>query len=139
MDIRITKKRRSLFLIAGGALLFLHSFSSCYYDNKQQLFGLSPCDTSAVSFSADINPILITNCFLCHSAANADLNGAGYVLEGYDNVLGVVSAGDPANSLLYGTVSWLPGFNQMPQTGSQLSPCDIGLIRNWILQGAQNN
>jgi hypothetical protein len=43
------------------------------------------------------------------------------------------------NGKLWGGVSWASGYKNMPNGGSQLSPCELGKIKKWINQGAPNN
>ncbi len=125
-----------------GLLIVSGFFSSCYYDSKEELFGnVATCDTVAVSYVDDILPILTSQCYLCHSTTAAPIVGGDNDMEGYDKLMGFVVAGDPENSLFYASVAWLTGAVPMPRpTGSsQLSDCELSLIRNWIIQGATNN
>ena len=128
--------------IALGLIMSSVFFSSCYYDSKEELFGnAAPCDTIAVSYVDDILPILTSQCYLCHSTTTAAIVGGDNDMEGYDKLMGFVVAGEPENSLFYASVAWLTGAVQMPRpTGSsQLSDCELSVIRNWIIQGATNN
>jgi hypothetical protein len=43
----------------------------------------------------------------------------------------------PNNKLL--SIKHLPGFSAMPQTGGQLSQCEITAIEKWIVNGHPNN
>jgi hypothetical protein len=135
--------RNRQILISVGILLFLIAglFSSCYYDSREELFGNTGCDTTAVSYADQILPIIENNCLLCHSVATAPIVGGDVTLEGYDNLMGYVVAGDPENSLFYASVAWLTGAVPMPRPegSSQLSDCELSLIRSWIISGATNN
>ncbi len=135
-QIRIIAAIVTTFFILSGF------FSSCYYDNQEELYGSEePCDTTLVTYTDDILPILTSQCYNCHSTANAELFGEDNDLEGYDNLMGYVVAGDPENSLFYASVAWLTGAVRMPRPegSDQISDCNLALIRNWILQGASNN
>ena len=57
--------------------IFSLFFISCYYDNEEALYPTlsSTCDTSNVTFSGIISPILANNCYSCHSDANAAFGG----------------------------------------------------------------
>jgi hypothetical protein len=88
------------------------------------------CDTSAVSYSKSVAPILLANCVGCH---NSVLAGAGYNLSGYAGVKEVVNFGR-----LLGTINYQPGFVGMPQ-GGRLTPCEIAIITKWVKAGAPNN
>lgn len=113
-------------------------FSSCYYDNEMALYGSTPCDTTTVVFSLDIVPIMESNCYICHSNANASNSGGSISLEGYSNIILNVVIGNADASSLYGSIAWLPGFNQMPKGQSQISDCDLSKVRKWINDGAVN-
>ena len=124
-------------LVAGGLSLFT---SGCYYDSKEELGLLNPpCDTTAVSYSADIIPILDAACIVCHSAATADIAGGGNNLEGYSALMNFVEPNDPNASIFYQSVAWISGTSFMPKGGSQLTSCELALVRNWIAQGALDN
>ncbi len=90
-----------------------------------------PCDTLAVSFSADIQPIISTHCLGCHSGSSPS---GGIALTNHQQV--TVQAN---NGKLLGAVSHTPGFSAMPQGQAKLDACKVALIRNWIAQGAVNN
>ncbi len=108
-----------------------------------------------VSFSVEIQPIFTTACAGCHSpGGNADSARIPSHLtdgEAYDLIVGVPSVqrsdlilvvpGDSAASLLYLKVSSIspPTGNRMPLFAPVLSDAEIGLIRDWINQGAENN
>ena len=69
----------------------------------------------------------------------------------YTNIVGVPSAevpllnrvepGDPDNSYLVHKLEGTAGIvgEQMPQGGPFLTPAEIGVIREWILNGAQDD
>lgn len=138
MDTQMINKKVILQLIAVG-LIIGSLLPSCYYDSKEELMGLNTCDTVDVTYGTTIVPILESQCYSCHNTANADILGGGTNLEGYDNLMGFVTASDPDNSLFYNTVAWVPGNSFMPKSGSQLGECNILKIRAWINAGAVNN
>lgn len=114
--------------------------TGCYYDSREELGLLdAPCDTAAVSYSTDIMPLLDAACMGCHSTAMATEKGGGNDMEGYTNLMNFVEINDPNASLLYQSVAWIGGASLMPKGGSQISSCELALIRNWIIQGAQDN
>lgn len=135
------RNRLFLTIVAAGMLISLNFFSSCYYDSREELFGTVACDTTAVSYTNDILPIIEGQCLVCHSTAAAPLVGGDNDLEGFDNLMGYVVAGDPENSLFYASVAWLEGTVPMPRPegSGKLSDCELALIRNWIIQGSTNN
>lgn len=89
------------------------------------------CDTSNVSFSMGIWPIIENKCQGCHTGAGPM---AGISLNNYDDVFAIASSG-----LLNGTINALPGYIAMPYNGAQLPQCQLDMIRIWIEDGAPNN
>ncbi len=94
--------------------------------------GLSACDSVAVSYSAEVQPILQGKCIGCHTTGNAS-NGF-VVLNNYQGVSAVASSGQ-----LVGSITHANGYNAMPQGGPKINACDIAKIRNWVNDGFQNN
>ena len=95
------------------------------------------CDSNitTVTFSAHINPLLQNHCTGCHSGSNPP---GGIDLTTYTNVKPLTTNG--LNSLLYGVVAHLPGFDPMPKGSANTIPvCEIVLLRKWIQAGALNN
>ena len=112
---------------------------SCSKDNKETLY---TCDSTNVSFTGSIKPILVNNCNTCHSAANAPNRGSNIVLETYTDIINsgyiddsTTIANGGEGGLLYMDVK----SGRMPQTGTKLSTCDIAKIKSWIFAGAKNN
>lgn len=113
-------------------LLLFAFMQSCYYDNKDILNpGGTVCDTTIVTYSASINPIMTAYCTGCHSGANAPL---GIRLEIYTGVKAQVT-----NGKLLGSITHAPGFSPMPKNGSKLNDCNIAKIKKWIAGGSPNN
>ena len=86
-----------------------------------------PCDTSNVTYSGSVFPIIQNYCLGCHISS-------GTLLTNYTQVKAKVT-----DSKLFCTVSWVGGCQPMPQGGVQLSQCNIRKIKIWIDAGAQNN
>ena len=102
--------------------------TGCYYDNEETLYGI--CDTSNVTFSKDIKPILDANCINCHSSGAINLTK-------YDEVKAKVS-----DSTLYKSISYsytgASSSKNMPSSG-KLDGCSISKVKAWIDAGAVNN
>jgi mono/diheme cytochrome c family protein len=116
-------------------ILFL--FSACYYENEESVYGKpdGSCDSTNVTYSKSVQPIIQTWCLGCHSDAQvAGGSGGGNHLEGYSN-LRVYAL----NGRLLGAVEHRPGYSPMPKYGNKLSDCDIAIIKNWVVKGAFNN
>jgi len=136
---KMTTKSKYLLFIAAGLLFAGSFFSSCYYDNNEELYGTIICDTVDMSYTADILPILENSCLTCHSATSAGVLGGGNNLEGFDNLSNYIVPGDALNSTFYASVEWISGTSFMPVGGEKLSSCDIAKIKSWINMGATNN
>jgi hypothetical protein len=119
-------------------ILSLLVLSSCYKDKFKarhpDVATTNSCDTtSVISYSAQIAPIMSTNCNQnCH---NPTASSGNRDLTTYSGVSSGAIAG-----ALYGTVSWDPAYgNDMPKNGNKLSICDITKIKKWAAAGAPNN
>jgi len=92
----------------------------------------------AVSFSADVAPLLEKHCTECHSDENAEL---GLKLDTYEGVMlgsdygTVVEAGDGAGSLLVDMIA----SGDMPEDGDGVPAEELEVIKTWIDEGAENN
>lgn len=91
----------------------------------------SGCDTTNVSFTNDITPILTNKCTGCHSGGSPS---GGVSLDNYNGVKVVAQSGQ-----LYGAVNWDASYSNMPQGGNQLPQCEIDKIKSWVDAGALNN
>lgn len=114
-------------------ILVLAGFiQGCYYDDPDLLDpNRTVCDTSIVTYSGTINPILTAYCSGCHSGANAP---SGVRTDNYSTVKTIAS-----NGRLSGTVTHSPGFSPMPKNAGKLNSCSIEKIRKWVSAGAPNN
>ena len=112
-------------------ILFLIIFSGCYYDNEEFLYPdyKNSCDTSSVTFSGTIIPVLNNYCWSCHSDPNAAFGG-GIHLQKYADVKLNSSKIIPA---IDGT-----GTKPMPPNG-KLSTCGMTQIKIWIGNGTPDN
>jgi cytochrome c5 len=106
-------------------------FSSCYYDNEEALYPSlnNTCDTTNVTFSGTISPILANNCYSCHSNANAAF-GANVHLEAYADVV--------TNSPKIIVSIKQTGTKPMPPSG-KLKDCSITQFDIWVRNGMLNN
>ena len=105
----------------------------CSYDTEEDLYPPpSTCNTTNVTFSGTVNPLLTSyGCLGCHvgSAPQGNIN-----LQGHTNVRNVANSGR-----LYGAISHAPGFQPMPHGMPKMAQCDINKIKAWIDAGAPNN
>jgi hypothetical protein len=121
---------RSLTLVSLTLGMVLQ-FSACYYDVEDELYPVVTCDTTGISFSVDILPLLNQQCNGCHGSG---LPSGNVVL---DNHAAVKQQADSGR--LLGSLRHQGGFSPMPQGQPQLGGCTIRRIEAWILAGALNN
>jgi mono/diheme cytochrome c family protein len=119
-------KYNSLSLLV--IILLSLSIGGCYYDVEEELYG--GCDTTAVSYSKNVAPMLLSNgCLGCHTAPAT--NGGNLPLDSYSSILEVVQSG-----------KFVSGADRMPPSSAPdgiLSDCDINKLRSWVNTGAPNN
>ena len=116
-------KKKLLYL---SIISSLFNFSSCAEDNLNKLETDLLCDTLTISYSQDVEPIILNNCNFsgCHSASSNNI---------YDATdFSAVSAN--ANAI-YGSIN----NGSMPENASKLPECDIAKVKKWIDDGKLNN
>ncbi len=92
-------------------------------------------------FEAKVRPVLVQNCYKCHSSQAERLKGSLSVefrdslLKGGENGPAVVP-GDPANSLLIKAIQYGDPDLQMPPKGKKLSDDQIADLVQWVKMGA---
>ena len=96
---------------------------------------------SAVCFTRDILPMLISNCTMaeCHDAIDpeedVDLTSYTSIMQGSERI---VRAGNPAESKLYRSLIETDRDEVMPPPPRSLTADQIALIARWIREGARN-
>jgi hypothetical protein len=122
------------FILIAGIIAFV--ISACYYDNEEHLYpdptDPTSCDTTNVTYSSTVVPILNTHCYGCHNPGSPF--GAGIVLNTYTDLMVYVE-----NGRFWGSISHDPGYSPMPKGGAKLSACNLLKIKKWIEDGAVNN
>lgn len=127
----IDERCKFFFLIALG----LFSLQSCYYDSREDLYQFIEvnCDLNNVSYAADIEPLLASQCAYsgCHSSTAP---AAGLDLSTHANAANAV-----LNGALIDRIEKPNGdAGQMPPSG-KMNDCDINKIKEWTIAGAPNN
>lgn len=114
--------------------VFVLAFSACYYDNKESLYPTlnTACDTTAVTFSGSIAPLLSSSCYSCHSTATAASFGNNIKVESYTDV-------KTNSAAIAGSIKHTGSYSPMPKNGGQLSTCSIQKFDIWIRNGMLNN
>lgn len=127
----IIEIKNIVLLLSVSLFALLVSTTGCYYDKEEILYPQSVCDTSNVTYSSSVVPILVSNCTSCHAG---NTPSAGIKLDAYADVKIQVT-----NGKLWGSVSHAPNFSPMPKNGAKMSNCNFGKIKKWIDAGALNN
>ncbi len=89
------------------------------------------CDTTNVTYSGTISPIVQNYCVGCHSGGSPS---GGIGMSTFTEVNSMALDGS-----LYGSVNHSAGYSPMPKGSNSLSTCQIDQIRIWIAAGSQNN
>jgi len=108
--------------------------ASCYYDNEEALYPSysTLCDTTNVTFSATVAPMLSGNCLSCHSNSSAAAFGNNIRLEAYADVQSKAAA-------VAGSIKHTGSYSPMPKNGGKLKDCAIKQFDIWVRQGMPNN
>jgi hypothetical protein len=116
----------ALAAVCSGFFLLVSIPAACYYDNEVEQYGVSACDTTAISFSQDILPIINGNCISCHTP------GGQQESSPFTNHSEIKTYGA-------GMVERVNGVGGiMPPDGS-IPSCDKLKIEAWVKAGAPNN
>ncbi len=110
------------------ALFSVMSFNGCYYDIEEELYpGSSVCDTTNVTYTSKVEPIIRRSCYSCHGTG---IGLGGINLEGATNLKTYAD-----NGRLMGSIEHRSGYSAMPQSAPKLSDCEIRTIQAWISAG----
>lgn len=103
------------------------------------------CGEKAVTYQADIKPILDKHCVSCHVPGGAGYEKSGLRMDSYDTLMkgtkfgAVVVPGSSVSSTLYRLVSGQADPSiRMPHGQAALPEADVKLIASWIDQGAKD-
>ena len=121
---------KTLKLIAVAAMII--ALHSCYYDNVEDLYpSSSTCDTTNVTYTNSVKPVIDANCLSCHNDALANGNVS---FSSYDKIAAVATSGK-----LLGVIRHDSNYPPMPLGADKLPDCTIKKIEVWVNAGAQNN
>jgi len=125
---------KRLFIAIATISIFSLFFVSCYYDNEEALYPAldTSCDTTNVTFSRTIVPVLSNSCYSCHSNKTAAVNGNNIRLENYADVVAKAVA-------IAGSIKHTGGFSYMPKNGGMIKACSITRFDIWVRNGMLNN
>lgn len=123
--------RKFLFLTSAivGMLFWL---GGCSKESADRLSGgTTTCDTTNVSYSQQVLPILQDNCYTCHQGTGAQ---SGIDLSNFSILQAHVKNGD-----LKSAVTHTGSVTPMPYGLPMLPSCEVNTIVAWVDQGALNN
>ena len=135
MELRGIRYRK-IWVPALAAILSAAVLQACYWDNEEDLYGNLPCESTNVSYKDAVEPIIILNCYSCHSEVNAPVSGDGLNLEGYRAFSLYAQL---YSSTLLESLKHEGSASEMPKFAAKLDTCSIRIIENWIIEGRQNN
>ncbi len=130
--------KKKINFVASASLLFLLLITivvptqqSCYYDNEEDLYPNTTCDTTDMRYSVEIKKIMDDKCLSCHTGTGGT---AGIAMESYSLLKGFATGGQLVNRTN-------DASNPMPPitNGGLLSECDRQKIQSWVNAGAKNN
>jgi cytochrome c553 len=122
-----------LFTLAFAAL------NACVYRKAEPL---PPAPITPVDFQAEIKPILVQHCFVCHSASSTNPSRPGYAFLDQDAVLKTyATTPSSVNASYVQLIAFVKGIEspRMPINAPALSDSDIQKLENWVNQGAPIN
>ncbi|MEO8068796.1 MAG: cytochrome c [Flavobacteriales bacterium] len=116
----------------GHLLVVAPLLVACRHDARDVLPPMVVCDTTAVTWSGTVVPILQTRCALstCHVTGG---NGTG----NFTTYAGVQT--QVANGKLLNAVQHLPGALPMPPNAPAIPACEIQALVTWVNDGALEN
>ncbi len=116
--------RLATLLLGAAALL---AMPGCYYDNEEELYPNTFCDTANVTWSGTIQPLVQSSCAIpgCHvpGSQSPDLSNHSAVQANAAAVKGVIVDGAPF---------------YMPPSG-RLPACDQQKVALWVAAGSPQN
>lgn len=107
-------------------ILFISTIYSCYNDNEEELYGPVSCDVSAITYTADVSPIINAYCVACHTSGGT----APGDFTNFNELKAKVDNGTFENRVLI--------QKNMPPNG-QLTDCELEILQTWLDNGALNN
>ena len=134
--IRRSEGRAVLYvLVVSSSLAMAH--------DQKPIQSVLPKREQAIDFQTDVLPILRSNCIACHNAKTNEndliLETVEQIVKGGSSGVGVVP-GKPDESLVYlvAARSEEPVMPPLPNDANArtLTPAELGLLRQWIIEGA---
>jgi hypothetical protein len=114
-----------LKLLGGMVLILFLSFWGCTFNNEEEYFGKTECDTVDIIYS-DLTFIFIDVCANCHTSPNPP---HGILMDNYNNVKASFNT-----KLVLPAIKHTGDFH-MPKSMDKLPDCDISKIEAWYNSG----
>ncbi len=123
--------RRKILILS---ILTAFIAGSCFYDSEENLYPQmdTGCDTTTVTFSGNVIPMLQDHCWTCHSNNNAAVFGNNIRLEDYPDI-------KAESSFTLGAIRHEPPRSFMPKDAPMLQQCLIDQFAIWVRNGTPNN
>ena len=118
-------------ILLSSALLLVYACTNKNGEDPVKPIEPAVCDTTNVTFSGTVHPIITANCNGCHSG-NRPSGGRDFTT--HQGITAAVNDG-----LLLGTIRHESGFIAMPKNAAKLSSCNITIIEKWVIAGMPNN
>ncbi len=121
--------KRTFFLLTSLAIFLFMGYNSCQHE-PEDIVNPDPdpdttlCDTTNVTYTGKVYPILDQYCISCHSGASPQ---GGLDFTNYDQLAFVAESGT-----LLGAIKHLQGYSAMPKDLPQLDSCKIRIIEIWV-------
>ena len=107
---------------------------------------LAGCSPRNVSFSAEVQPILTSNCSECHAPGKPGFAASGLDTTSYQALMkggkfgALVKPGDAFTSALNMLVEGRANPSiRMPHGREKLPDKDLAILKVWVNEGAKNN
>lgn len=115
-------------LILIMVVCIISAFVGCAYDKKELIYPTVTCDTTNVTYTDVIEPLVRQRCYSCHAGPGGGISGTS--LDSYDDLKTVASFGEVVHRITTTDPS-----EMMPKGGPRLSDCEISKITTWVNNG----
>jgi len=104
------------------------------------------CGQKAISFTADVQPILKQYCVECHTESGQGYEKSGLLLTSYESLMkgtkfgAIIKPGDSLTSVMIMLVEGRADPSiKMPHGRTSLPQEKTNVLKKWVEQGAKNN
>lgn len=120
-----------------ASLVILTGATACYKDNAEDMYpggggSTGGCDTTNVTYSGTIEPIIHASC--ATAGCHFDASVTGIDLFHYSGVAAMANSGKLVSAITHNGQA-----SPMPKGMPKLDDCKIAKIVKWVNSGAPNN